>query len=249
MFKGKKIVVVMPAYNAAQTLQQTHVEILEQGVVDDILLVDDASSDNTVDIAKTLPKTTIHAHDKNLGYGGNQKSCYRLALEMGADIVIMVHPDYQYTPKLIPAMTSIIGNDLYPCVLGSRILGGYALKGGMPVWKYISNRCLTLVENLFLGATLSEYHTGFRAFSRSLLEQLPLEKNSDDFVFDNQMLAQIVWFGHTIGEVTCPTRYFSEASSINFRRSLKYGMGCLLTAATFRLARMGLVRSKLFPIQ
>jgi hypothetical protein len=172
-----------------------------------------------------------------------------MALEQGGDITIMVHPDYQYTPKLIPAMVSIIGNDLYPCVLGSRILGGYALQGGMPLWKYLANRFLTLVGNIFLGAKLSEYHTGFRAFSRKLLEQLPLEQNSDDFVFDNQMLAQILWFGHTIAEVTCPTKYFTEASSINFRRSVKYGFGCLLTALTFRLAKMNLINPRLFPSQ
>src|SRR4030042_5624907 len=193
MFNDKKVVVVMPAYNAAQTLQQTYNEVMSQGVVDEVILVDDASRDETVDIAKTLPKTVVHVHPQNQGYGANQKTCYKLALERNADIVIMVHPDYQYTPKLIPAMASIIGNDLYPCVLGARILGGYALKGKMPFWRYVANRFLTLVENIFFGAKLSEYHTGYRAFSRQLLQQLSFEANSDDFVFDNQMLAHILW--------------------------------------------------------
>ncbi len=247
MFNGKKVVVVMPAYNAEQTLRQTHEEVLAQPCVDEIIVVDDASHDNTVKVAQTLPRTTVHVHPKNTGYGGNQKSCYRLALERGADIVVMVHPDYQYTPALIPAMASVIGNGLYACVLGSRILGGYALKGGMPWWKYVSNRFLTLAENLMLGAKLSEYHTGYRAFSRELIEQLPLESNSDDFVFDNQMLAQVVWLGYTVAEITCPTKYFAEASSINFARSMKYGFGCLATGLEFRLARAGLVKSKHFP--
>jgi len=193
------------------------------------------------------PDTLVYIHEKNLGYGGNQKTCYRLALEAGGDIIIMVHPDYQYTPKLIPAMASMIGNGLYHCVLGSRILGGYALKGGMPVWKYIANRFLTLAENVLIGAKLSEYHTGYRAFSRELLEKLPLEVNSDDFVFDNQMLAQILWFGYTIAEVSCPTKYFPEASSINLFRSITYGFGCLMTALLFRLGKMKIISSKLFP--
>ena len=247
MFEDKKVVVVMPAYNAAQTLVQTYDEVMAQNIVDLVIIVDDASSDETAAIAAKLPNTVVHTHPSNLGYGANQKTCYALALEHGADIIIMVHPDYQYTPKLIPAMASMIGSDLYCCVLGSRILGGYALKGKMPIWKYIANRFLSLVENIFTGAKLSEYHTGYRAFSRKLLEQLPLEANSDDFVFDNQMLVQILWFGHTIAEVSCPTRYFPEASSINFRRSIKYGFGCLWTALTFRLAKMNLVKSKLFP--
>ncbi len=247
MFLGKKIIVVMPAYNAEKTLLKSYEEVMAQGVVDLVIVVDDSSRDKTVEVAKTLPKAKVHVHTENRGYGANQKTCYRLALEEGADIVIMVHPDYQYTPKLIPAMASMIGNDLYHCVLGSRILGGYALKGGMPAWKYISNRFLTLVENVLIEAKLSEYHTGYRAFSRELLERIPLEHNSDDFVFDNQMLAQIVWFGYTIAEVSCPTKYFPEASSINFRRSVRYGLGCLTTACMFRLARMGLVRPKLFP--
>jgi glycosyltransferase involved in cell wall biosynthesis len=189
----------------------------------------------------------VHIHERNLGYGGNQKSCYKLALEECGDIVIMVHPDYQYTPKLIPAMASMIGNGLYECVLGSRILGGYALEGGMPIWKYIANRILTLVQNILLGAKISEYHTGYRGFSRDLLERLPLEVNSDDFVFDNQMLAQIVWFGYTVAEVSCPTKYFAEASSINLFRSIKYGIGCMFTALIFRLAKMKIMTSKVFP--
>jgi glycosyltransferase involved in cell wall biosynthesis len=241
------VVVVVPAYNAARTLRQTYDEVMEQGLVDLVILVDDGSKDETAAIARTLPGVSVHVHPKNRGYGGNQKTCYRLALEAGADIVIMIHPDYQYTPKLIPAMVSIIGNDLHPCVLGSRILGGYALKGGMPVWKYISNRFLTAAENILLGAKLSEYHTGYRAFSRQLLESLPLEVNSDDFVFDNQMLAQILWHGFTIGEVSCPTKYFAEASSINLQRSIQYGFGCLSVGTSFRLAKMGLFKSKLFP--
>jgi len=247
MYKGKKVVVVMPAYNAEHTLKRTWDEVMAQGVVDHVVVVDDVSRDETVRIARSLPDTTVHVHAVNRGYGGNQKSCYRLALEAGADIVIMVHPDYQYTPLLIPAMTSMIGNGLYHCVLGSRILGGYALEGGMPFWKYVSNRFLTAAENLLLGAKLSEYHTGYRAFSRELLERLPLERNSDDFVFDNQMLAQIWWYGYTIAEISCPTKYFEEASSINFRRSVTYGLGCLAVALRFRLARWGLASSPLFP--
>jgi glycosyltransferase involved in cell wall biosynthesis len=247
MFHNQKVVVVMPAYNAAQTVRQTYQEIMEQQLVDVIILVDDQSKDDTVAIARTLPGVKVHVHPANRGYGGNQKTCYRLALEEGADIVIMIHPDYQYTPKLLPAMVSMIGNGLHPCVLGSRILGNYALKGGMPSWKYIANRFLTLAENLLLGAKLSEYHTGYRAFSRELLQTVPTELNSDDFVFDNQMLAQIFWHGYTIGEVSCPTKYFKEASSINFRRSLKYGFGCLSTGLNFRLCKWGLKSSPLFP--
>ncbi len=246
MFREQKIVVVMPAYNAQSTLRETYNEVMAQEIVDLVIVVDDGSQDETVSIAKRLPNTIVYPHKVNRGYGGNQKSCYRLALEEGGDIIIMVHPDYQYTPKLIPAMASMIGNGLYDCVLGSRILGGYALEGGMPVWKYISNRFLTFVENIFLGAKLSEYHTGFRAFSRKLLEQLPIENNSDDFVFDNQMLAQIIWLGYTIAEISCPTKYFAEASSINLYRSIKYGFGCLLTALIFRLSKMKIITSKLF---
>ncbi len=247
MYAGKKIVVVMPAYNAASTLRRTHGEVLSLGVVDLVVVVDDQSRDETVEIARKLERTRLHVHPKNRGYGGNQKSCYRIALEEGADVVIMVHPDYQYTPLLIPAMASLVASGLYHCVLGSRILGGRALGGGMPLWKYVSNRFLTAAENLLLGAKLSEYHTGYRAFSRELLAGLPLERNSDDFVFDNQMLAQIWWQGITIAEVSCPTKYFPEASSINFQRSLTYGLGCLWVALRFRLARWGLLPSTLFP--
>jgi len=247
MFKQQKVVVVMPAYNAAQTLRRTYDEVMAQEIVDLVIVVDDKSIDETVSIANKLPNVIVYSHDRNRGYGGNQKTCYKLALEVGGDIIIMVHPDYQYTPKLIPAMASLIGNGLYHCILGSRILGGYALKGGMPLWKYIANRGLTLIENSLLRAKLSEYHTGYRAFSRQLLEQLPLNTNSDDFVFDNQMLAQILWFGYTIAEVSCPTKYFAEASSINLFRSIKYGFGCLLTAVTLCLARIGIIRSKRFP--
>jgi glycosyltransferase involved in cell wall biosynthesis len=247
MFQNKKVVVVMPAYNAENTLLQTYEEVMVQGIVDLVVFVDDASSDNTVALAATLPQTKLYVHDRNRGYGCNQKTCYKAALDNGADIVIMVHPDYQYTPKLIPAMASLIGGGLYHCVLGSRILGGYALQGGMPYWKYIANRFLTLGENFMIGAKLSEYHTGYRAFSRELLQKLPLENNSDDFVFDNQMLAQIVWLGYTIAEVSCPTRYFPEASSINFSRSVRYGFGCLRTALNFRLAKMKLISPPIFP--
>jgi glycosyltransferase involved in cell wall biosynthesis len=247
MYRDKKIVVVMPAYNAAKTLVRTYEEVMQQGVVDKVIIVDDCSRDETAAIAKKLPNTIVFTHEKNLGYGGNQKSCYRLAIQEQADIIIMVHPDSQYTPHLIPAMASLIASGLYPCVLGSRILGGYALRGGMPMWKYIANRFLTAAENMMLGAKLSEYHTGYRAFSRDILERLPLSENSNDFVFDNQMLAQICWFGYTIAEISCPTKYFKEASSINFRRSVKYGFGCLGTAARFRLAKWNLAGSKLFP--
>lgn len=236
----------MPAYNAEQTLLQTHREVLQQDMVDLVIVVDDGSSDRTSKIAKSLDRTVVEVHPQNRGYGANQKTGYRLALEHGGDIIIMVHPDYQYTPKLIPAMVSLIDNNLYPCVLGSRILGGQAIKGGMPIYKYISNRFLTLFENLLIGAKLSEYHTGYRAFSRELLEKLPLDNNSDDFIFDNQVLAQILWQGHQIGEVSCPTKYFNEASSINFRRSLKYGLGCIRVAVLFFLARAGLFRSRMF---
>jgi glycosyltransferase involved in cell wall biosynthesis len=246
MYNGKKIVVVMPAYNAARTVEQTVEEVVQQGIVDEIILVDDRSRDDTVQVASKLPHVKVHVHERNTGYGGNQKTCYRLALEAGADIIIMVHPDYQYTPKLIPALASIIANDLHPCVLASRILGGYSLRGGMPVWKYVANRFLTAAENLLLGAKLSEYHTGYRAFSKEILQTLDLSGNSDDFVFDNQMLAQILWHGFTIGEVSCPTKYFKEASSINFRRSVKYGFGCLSIGLQFRLAKLGLAQPRLF---
>jgi len=237
----------MPAYNAADTIKRTYDEVMVQGIVDEVIVVDDASSDETAAIAATLPKTIVHTHLKNQGYGANQKTCYKLALQQGADIIIMVHPDYQYTPKLIPAMASLIGNGLYSCVLGSRILGGYALKGKMPLWRYVSNRFLTFVENILTGAKLSEFHTGYRAFSRELLEEIPFEINSDDFIFDNQILTQILWYGYTIAEVSCPTKYFQGASSINFRRSISYGFGCLWTGLIFRLTKMHLVKSKLFP--
>ncbi len=237
----------MPAYNAALTLRRTYDEVMAQGVVDEVIVVDDASRDETVRLARELPHTHVIAHPRNRGYGGNQKTCYAAALARGADITIMVHPDYQYTPRLIPAMVSMIANGLYPCVIGSRILGNQAMRGGMPGWKYVANRVLTLAENLLLGAKLSEYHTGYRAFSRDVLTKVRWQQNSDDFVFDNQMLAQVLWHGFTVAEVSCPTKYFPEASSINFRRSVKYGLGCLATAVEFRLARMGLRHSKLFP--
>ncbi len=248
MYKDKKIVVVMPAYNAEKTLRKTYDEVMEQGIVDLIVVVDDASRDGTVGVAKDLDRVQVHVHPRNRGYGANQKTCYRLALEADADIIIMVHPDYQYTPKLIPAMASLIANGLYHCVLGSRVLGGYALKGGMPWWRYVSNRVLTLTSNLCTGAKLSEYHTGFRAFSRELLARLPIDVNSDDFVFDNQVLMQILWMGYAIAEVSCPTKYFEEASSINFQRSVKYGLGCVGMAALFRLARWGWIRTRLLPV-
>ena len=242
MLNDRKIVVVMPAYNAARTLRQTYDEVMAHGIVDLVIVVDDASRDETVAVARSLDRVQVEVHPINRGYGANQKTCYRLALAAGADVIIMIHPDYQYTPQLIPAMATLIASELYPCVLASRILGGGALRGGMPWWKYISNRFLTFVENLLLGAKLSEYHTGYRAFARNLLERLPLETNSDDFVFDNQVLAQVISLGCAIGEVTCPARYLPEASSINFRRSVRYGLGCLSTAVRFRLARWGLVR-------
>jgi len=247
MYLDKKVVVIMPAYNAAKTLKKNYDEVMAQGVVDLVIVVDDASRDETVALARQLPQTQVLVHARNLGYGGNQKTCYAAALEAEADIVIMVHPDYQYTPKLIPAMASIVGNGLYSCVIGSRILGNYAMKGGMPGWKYVANRALTFVENVLFGAKLSEYHTGYRAFSRELLQRVPWRGNSNDFVFDNQMLGQILWCGYTIAEVSCPTKYFAEASSINFGRSVRYGFGCLATAGLFRLARMGLLRLALFP--
>lgn len=246
MLNGQKIVVVMPAYNAARTLRQTYDEVMAQGIVDLVILVDDASQDETVAIARTLPDVQVEIHPMNRGYGGNQKTCYRLALAAGADIVIMIHPDYQYTPQLIPAMAALVASGLYPCMLASRILGGGALRGGMPVWKYVANRFLTLAENFLLGAKLSEYHTGYRAFARSLLERLPLERNSDDFVFDNQIIAQVLWLNCPIGEVTCPAKYMAEASSINFRRSVRYGFGCIRTAFEYRWAKI-LGGGRLFP--
>jgi glycosyltransferase involved in cell wall biosynthesis len=244
MLNNKRVAVVLPAYNAAKTLEMTYSEIPFE-FVDDVILVDDASRDDTADLARRLGIKTI-VHEQNKGYGGNQKTCYRTALELGADIVVMLHPDYQYTPKLITAMAAMIAFGEFDAVLASRILGVGALKGGMPFYKYIANRFLTFFENLMLGHKLSEYHTGYRAFSREILEQLPLERNSDDFVFDNQMLAQLVWFGYRIGEVSCPTKYFEDASSINFRRSVIYGLGVLRTSLLFRFAKLGLSRSDIF---
>jgi glycosyltransferase involved in cell wall biosynthesis len=237
MIGSKKICVVMPAYNAALTLEKTLAEI-PMDIIDDVILVDDASKDNTVEVAKQLGLFTV-AHDRNRGYGGNQKTCYRAALERGADIVIMLHPDYQYTPKLLQPMASLLESGFFDVVLGSRILGVGALAGGMPVYKYVANRLLTLAQNLLVGHKLSEYHTGYRGFTRAVLEDLPLDRNSDDFVFDNQMLSQIIYRGFRVGEISCPTAYFPEASSINFRRSVTYGLGVLGTAIDFRLACWG----------
>ena len=249
MFRDQKVIVVMPAYNAGRTVRRTHEEVVEQECVDEVILVDDASSDRTVKIAEGLAKVRVYRHERNRGYGGNQKTCYKLALEAGGQIIIMVHPDYQYTPKLIPAMVALIGGGLYSCVIGSRILGGYALEGGMPLWRYVGNRGLTMVANLLMRAKLSEYHTGYRAYSGQLLARLPLEENSDDFVFDNQVLAQILWTGTQVAEVSCPTRYAPEASSIGFGGSVRYGFGCLATAAHYTLARYGLVRHPRFPAE
>jgi glycosyltransferase involved in cell wall biosynthesis len=239
MYNNKKVIVVMPAYKAALTLEKTYREI-PFDLVDDVILVDDHSPDNTLDVAKSLGIKHVIRHDINKGYGGNQKTCYNKALELGADIVIMVHPDYQYTPLLLPAMITIIGNELYPVVFGSRILGKGALKGGMPMYKYIANRFLTLFQNIMLSQKLSEYHTGYRAFSREVLEKVPFQKCNDDFVFDNEMIAQIFWQGFDIAEVTCPTKYFDEASSINFARSSKYGLGVLRVSIRYRLAKWGI---------
>ena len=245
MINNKKIVVVLPAYNAALTLRQTYAEI-PFDIVDEVVLVDDASRDATIEVGKELGIRHIIRHEQNKGYGGNQKTCYDKALELGADIVIMLHPDYQYTPKLIPSMAHLIANDLYPVVLGSRILGKGALKGGMPFYKYVFNRFLTLSQNLLINQKLSEYHTGYRAFSREVLESINYHANSDDFVFDNQMLSQIFYAGFDIAEVTCPTKYFPEASSINFRRSMKYGLGVLGVSLTHFLNKMGLAKSKIY---
>jgi glycosyltransferase involved in cell wall biosynthesis len=245
MLHGKKIAVVLPAYNAALTLERTYKEI-PFDIVDDVVLVDDNSPDETVQVAQRLGIKHIIKHEVNKGYGGNQKSCYKKALELGADIVIMVHPDYQYTPKLIHAMSSIIAYDVYPVVLGSRILGNGALKGGMPIYKYIFNRFLTFFENLLLLQKLSEYHTGYRAFSADVIRSIDFSHNSDDFVFDNEMIGQIFMNGYEIAEVTCPTKYFEEASSINFKRSMKYGRGVLRVSIAYRLHKWGLIKSKLF---
>jgi len=245
MLKDKKIVVVMPAYNAAETLRKTYREIPME-IVDEVILVDDHSSDDTVAVAHELGIHHVIRHEENKGYGGNQKTCYQKALSLGADVVIMLHPDYQYTPLLIESITYMMVNGLYPVVLASRILGNGALKGGMPRYKYFFNRCLTLFQNVMVGQKLSEYHTGYRAFTREVLETVPFMNNSDDFVFDNQMLAQIIYAGFDIGEITCPTKYFPEASSINFRRSCKYGFGVLRTSVQFRLQKWHLGKFKIF---
>ena len=244
MIHGKRVVVVMPAYNAEATLRETYSEV-DFDFVDDVILVDDASSDHTVRIAKELGLKTI-VHPANQGYGANQKTCYQAALKHGADVVIMLHPDYQYTPRLLVAMASMVAVGAYDVVLGSRILTEGALKGGMPLYKYIANRALTLFQNTLMSKKLSEYHTGYRAFSREVLETLPLNENSDDFVFDNQMLAQIAYFGFSIGELSCPTKYFEEASSINFQRSVVYGLGVIHTSILYRLNRWGIAQSPIF---
>jgi len=245
MLNGKKIVVVLPAYKAALTLERTYREI-PFDIVDDVVLVDDNSPDNTLEVGKQLGIRHLIKHEVNKGYGGNQKSCYKKALEIGADIVIMLHPDYQYTPMLIHAMTAIIAYDVYPVAFGSRILGMGALKGGMPMYKYVFNRCLTLFENILLGQKLSEYHTGYRAFSAEVIRSINFTHNSDDFVFDNEMISQVFMNGYEIGEVTCPTKYFEEASSINFSRSMKYGLGVLRVSIVHRLHKWGLIKSKLY---
>ena len=245
MFKEKKVVVVLPAYNAAETLEKTYKEI-PFDIVDEVVLVDDASSDDTAQLGKTLGIKHIIRHEANKGYGGNQKSCYNKALELGGDIIIMLHPDYQYTPLLIPSMVNIIANDLYQVVLGSRILGQGALKGGMPLYKYIANRLLTFTQNVLINAKLSEYHTGYRSYSAEVLKAINYQDNSDDFVFDNQVLSQIVYAGYEIGEVTCPTKYFEEASSINFSRSMTYGFGVLGTSIKHFLQRMGVAKFKMY---
>lgn len=244
MINGKRVAVVLPAYNAAATVERTVAEI-SRDVVDTIILVDDNSRDDTVSVARRL-NLEVFVHEKNLGYGGNQKTCYTQALARGADIVIMLHPDYQYSPLLIPVMAHMLATGLYDVVLGSRILGGRALQGGMPLYKYISNRFLTFAQNLAQGAKLSEYHTGYRGYTREVLEKVPWQKNSNDFIFDNQFLAQVLKAGFKIGEVSCPTKYFEEASSISFRRSLKYGFGCLRVALLYRLAAWGLYTSPIF---
>ena len=243
MIGQKKIAVVLPAYNAAKTLEKTYREI-PSDIVDEVILVDDRSSDNTVSLAQSIGIKHIVVHDKNKGYGGNQKSCYNKALELNCDIVIMVHPDYQYTPKLIEPMAYVIANGVYPVVMGSRILGKGALKGGMPWYKYVANRILTLAQNILLNQKLSEYHTGYRAFSREVLEAIDFDLNSDDFVFDNQMLAQIFYKGFEIAEITCPTKYFEEASSINLKRSSIYGLGVLKVSLEYRLAKWGIIKTK-----
>ncbi len=248
MYKDQKVIVVLPAYNAAKTLEKTFHEI-PHTLVDEIILCDDASGDDTLEIASKLGIQHVIAHPRNMGYGANQKTLYNKALELGGDIIIMLHPDYQYTPKLIPAMIHIIGEKIYPVVLGSRILGKGALPGGMPRYKYVANRILTLFQNFILNYKLSEYHTGYRAFHRSVLESIPYQKNSDNFVFDNEVLAQIIFYRFHIAEVTCPTRYFSDASSINFTKSILYGLGVLRVSMVFRLCRWGLWKSSIFPVK
>ncbi|MBP6516872.1 MAG: glycosyltransferase family 2 protein [Chitinophagales bacterium] len=245
MYNNKKVVIVLPAYNAAQTLAQTYAEI-PMDVVDEVVLVDDASKDNTSELAKELGIKHVIRHDQNKGYGGNQKTCYNKALSLNADIVVMLHPDYQYTPKLLLAMISIIGNEVYPVVFGSRILGKGALNGGMPMYKYIFNRMLTLTQNILINQKLSEYHTGYRAFSADVIRAVNFEANSDDFVFDNQMVSQIFYKGFEIGEVTCPTKYFEEASSINFKRSVEYGLGCLKVCFIHLFCKLGVMKSELY---
>jgi glycosyltransferase involved in cell wall biosynthesis len=245
MINNKKIVVVLPAYQAAKTLEATYKEI-PFDLVDEVVIVDDKSADNTVEIARKIGIRHIVEHSENKGYGGNQKSCYNKALDLGADIVVMLHPDYQYTPQLIPSMAYVIANEVYHVVLGSRILGRGALKGGMPFYKYVANRMLTFIQNILLNKKLSEYHTGYRAFSREVLEKVNYQNNSDDFVFDNQMLSQIFMAGYEIGEITCPTKYFDDASSINFLRSVKYGMGVLQTSFIHYLHRKGIINSALY---
>ncbi|MEW6469957.1 MAG: glycosyltransferase family 2 protein [Bacteroidota bacterium] len=245
MINGKKLVIVLPAYNAELTLKQTYDEI-PFNIVDDVVLVDDMSRDKTSELARAIGIKHVIRHERNKGYGGNQKTCYDKALELNADIVIMLHPDYQYTPKLIPAMAEIISSGLYPVVLGSRILGKGALKGGMPLYKYVFNRMLTFTQNILVNQKLSEYHTGYRAFSREVLQEINYHANSDDFVFDNQMLSQIIYAGFEIAEVTCPTKYFKEASSINFTRSMKYGLGCLGVSLRHRFNKWGLMKSKIY---
>lgn len=248
MIDGKKVVVVMPAYNAEKTVKMTYDEI-PFDIVDEVILVDDRSSDHTAETARKLGINKVVVHENNRGYGGNQKTCYAEALKSGGDIVVMLHPDYQYTPKLIEAMVFPIAHGLFPAMLGSRILGKGALRGGMPLYKYIANRFLTFFQNVWMGQKLAEYHTGYRAFSREILEALPLEENSDDFVFDNEMLGQITYAGFIIGEVTCPTKYFDDASSINFKRSVKYGLGVLRVSMTYRLNKWGLMKSKIFDLE
>lgn len=248
MIEGKKVVVVLPAYNAAKTLEVTFNE-LPFDIVDDVVLVDDASKDDTADVAQKIGIKHVVVHDNNRGYGGNQKSCYNKAIELGADIVIMVHPDYQYTPKLVKSMCSIIANDVYPVVYASRILGKGALKGGMPIYKYIANRILTLFQNIVMGQKLSEYHTGYRAFSTEVFNRIDIELNSDDFIFDNQITAQIFYAGYEVGEVTCPTKYFDDASSINLKRSSIYGLGVLWVSLQYRLQKWGLTKFKIFNLK